>query len=59
VVLGHPGYYLRFGFVPASGFNIRSEFNVPEEVFMLKTLQDSALKDVKGTIQYHPAFNEV
>ena len=57
VVLGHPDYYPRFGFVPASGFGIKSEFNVPDEVFMLKTLQGSALQGIKGTVQYHAAFN--
>ena len=36
VVLGHPEYYPRFGFVPASRFNIKSEYEVPDEVFMLK-----------------------
>ena len=39
VVLGHPGYYPRFGFVPASRFGIRSEFDVPDEVFMALELQ--------------------
>jgi putative acetyltransferase len=45
--------------VPASRFGIKSEFNVPDEVFMLKTLQDSALQGIKGTIQYHAAFSEL
>jgi len=36
VVLGHPDYYPRFGFVPARRFNIKSEYDVPAEVFMLK-----------------------
>ena len=58
VVLGHPDYYPRFGFVPASRFNINSEFKVPDEVFMLKELQAAALDGVSGTIQYHPAFNQ-
>jgi len=58
VVLGHPAYYPRFGFVPASRFNLTSEFKVPDEVFMVKELQDAALQDASGTIQYHPAFNQ-
>ena len=58
VVMGHPDYYPRFGFVPASNFNIKSEYNVPAEVFMLKELLDSALKGSKGTIQYHAAFKQ-
>lgn len=59
VVLGHPAYYPRFGFVPASRFHIKSEYDVPDEVFMLKELQPSALQGFSGTIQYHPAFQQV
>jgi len=58
VVLGHPDYYPRFGFVPASRFNIKSEYDVPDEVFMLKELKQSALTGVKGVIQYHEAFKQ-
>lgn len=58
VVLGYPDYYPRFGFVPASRFNLKSEYDVPDEVFMLMELQDSALKDCKGIIQYHAAFKQ-
>ena len=35
-VLGHPDYYPRFGFVPASRFNIKSEYEVPDEVSCLR-----------------------
>lgn len=59
IVLGHPDYYPRFGFVPASRYNINSEYDVPDEVFMLKELQTSALQGISGTIQYHPAFQQV
>jgi putative acetyltransferase len=34
VVLGHPQYYPRFGFVPAKRFGIRCSWPVPESVFM-------------------------
>ena len=59
VVLGHPEYYPRFGFVPASRFQIKCEYDVPDEVFMLKELQPSALQGISGTIHYHPAFQQV
>ena len=59
VVLGHPAYYPRFGFVPASAFNIKSEYDVPEEVFMLKELIPGVLTGFEGVIQYHEAFNQV
>ena len=34
VLVGHPEYYPRFGFLPAKRFGIRYEEEVPEEVFM-------------------------
>ena len=59
VVLGHPEYYPRFGFVPASRFGIRSEYEVPDEVFMVQELREGALQGRTGTIRYHPAFANV
>jgi len=56
VVLGHPEYYPRFGFVPASRFGIRSEYDVPDDVFMIQELREGALRGRTGTIRYHPAF---
>jgi putative acetyltransferase len=59
VVIGHPDYYPRFGFVPASTFNIKSEYEVPDEAFMLKELKKSALTGIQGVIQYHETFNQL
>lgn len=59
VVLGHPEYYPRFGFVPSTRFDIRSEYDVPEEVFMVLELERGYLDGRTGTIRYHPAFAEV
>lgn len=57
VVLGHAEYYPRFGFVPASRFGLRSEYDVPDEVFMARELTPGALQGSgPGTIRYHPAF---
>jgi len=56
VVLGHPEYYPRFGFIPASQFEIRSEYDVPDEVFMATEIRRGYLDNVHGTIRYHPAF---
>lgn len=39
VVLGHPNYYPRFGFHPASRFDVRCEWHVPEDVFMMRWLE--------------------
>lgn len=57
VVLGHPGYYPRFGFRPASRFGVRSEYDVPDEVFMALELETGALRP--GTIRYHEAFGSM
>jgi putative acetyltransferase len=56
VVLGHAEYYPRFGFVSASRFGIRSEYDVPDEVFMLLELEAGFVTGKTGTIRYHPAF---
>src|SRR5215470_1023512 len=59
VVLGHPDYYPRFGFVPAGRFGIKSEYDVANEVFMVKELQEGALSGCAGVVKYQPEFNEV
>jgi putative acetyltransferase len=56
VVLGHAEYYPRFGFVPASTFGLRSEYDVPDDVFLALELFPGALRQRAGTIRYHPAF---
>jgi putative acetyltransferase len=56
VVLGHPQFYPRFGFAPASRFGLRCEYDAPDEAFMALELRGSALKGKTGTIRYHPAF---
>jgi putative acetyltransferase len=38
VVLGHPAYYPRFGFVPAGRFGVRCPWDVPDEAFMMLPL---------------------
>lgn len=57
-ILGHPEYYTKFGYKPASKYNILSPFkDVPDETFMIKEIKDDYLKDKEGTIQYSEAFN--
>jgi putative acetyltransferase len=56
VVLGHAGYYPRFGFAPASRLSLRSEYDVPDDVFMVCELQPGRLHGRAGTIRYHEAF---
>jgi putative acetyltransferase len=59
VVLGHATYYPRFGFMPASRFGLRCQYDVPDEVFMVLELTPGVLHGRFGMIQYHPAFANV
>ena len=56
VVLGHPAYYPRFGFRPASAFGLACAYDVPDEAFMALELVEGALADAGGVARYHPAF---
>jgi putative acetyltransferase len=56
IVLGHPEFYPKFGFVPASVFGLISGYDVPDEVFMALELDTGALEGKRGTVKYHPAF---
>jgi putative acetyltransferase len=59
VVLGHPEFYPRFGFVSASRYSVKCEYHVPEEVFMLIELREGSMKGRAGVVRYQPEFNEV
>jgi putative acetyltransferase len=56
VVLGHPDFYPRFGFIPASRKNLGCEYDVPDEVFMVLELETGALQDCSGTVKYRSEF---
>ena len=56
IVLGHPEYYPRFGFVPAMPLGVRCPFEVSSEVFMLLELRPGALAGRTGTVRYRPEF---
>ncbi len=58
-VLGHPRYYPRFGFSTASAKGLRSEYDVPDEVFMVVELRPGALRGRTGTVKYRPEFASV
>jgi putative acetyltransferase len=55
IVLGHPHFYKRFGFQPSVNYKITSPFPVPEDVFMVKPLQNYQEK-YQGKVVYPPAF---
>lgn len=59
VVLGHPEYYPRFGFVPASRKGLRCEYEVPDEAFMVTELKPGALGGRRGLVKYRPEFSRL
>lgn len=56
VVIGHPEYYPRLGFRPASQFGVQSDWDVPDEVFMMMVLADEEMHGIKGAVKYRPEF---
>jgi putative acetyltransferase len=59
IVLGHPGYYPRFGFVPASQHGLTCPWeNVPDEAFMVLVLDEATMSGVSGMVQYRAEFAE-
>ncbi|HMF96436.1 MAG TPA: N-acetyltransferase [Vicinamibacterales bacterium] len=59
VVLGHPGYYPRFGFRPASTYGLTCEWDVPDGVFMVLVLDESTLLGASGRVKYRQEFSTV
>ncbi len=55
VVLGHSGYYPRFGYLPASCFGIQAPFEVPDENFMALNLRGHQMM-LNGVVEYDRAF---
>ena len=51
IVLGHPAYYPRFGFVEALPLGIRAPYDVPSEAWMVLELHPHALGGVQGMVK--------
>ena len=59
IVLGHPDYYPRFGFEPASHEGIRCQWEgVPDEAFMILILDEKAMEGISGVARYRSEFDE-
>ena len=58
VVLGHPGYYPRFGFGPAAELGIVAPFEVPAEAWMALRLP-AHRPELRGVVRYADAFAAV
>jgi putative acetyltransferase len=60
VVVGHPKYYPRFGFEPASRHNLASQWDgMPDAAFMVLILDIDAMAGVAGVAKYREEFNDV
>lgn len=58
VVVGHPTYYPRFGFEPASRHGLASQWEgMPDEAFMALILEAEAMAGVSGVAFYLEEFN--
>jgi len=59
IVLGHAGYYPRFGFERASHYAIRSQWEgIPDEAFMVLMLDRPAMQDISGIARYRAEFDD-
>jgi putative acetyltransferase len=59
IVLGHPAYYPRFGFEPASHYGLRSQWeDVPDEAFMVVINNSDVLPKDGGVVRYRKEFEE-
>jgi putative acetyltransferase len=56
VVLGHPEFYPRFGFKPASDYGLHCVYPAPAETFMVLELRPGTLKTASGLVKYQPEF---
>jgi len=59
IVLGHPHYYPRFGFIPAKRHEIVWEHDVSDEAFLVQEIQAGALAQTCGVVKYRPEFDAV
>lgn len=56
IVVGHPDYYPRFGFQPASKWGIKAPFEVPDDAFLALELIPNELENRHGIVKYPPEF---
>ena len=59
IVLGHPTYYPRFGFVPASRSGLTCQWDgIPDDVFMAQILDAERMHGVAGAARYRDEFDD-
>ena len=55
-VLGHPGYYPRFGFAPAEPRGLECQWPGRGPAWMVAELEPDAIRGRTGRVIHHPAF---
>jgi putative acetyltransferase len=58
-VLGHPGFYPRFGFQPAAEKGLRYKHSDFDPYFMVTELVPGALNGMSGLVKYHSEFDKL
>lgn len=57
LLIGHPAYYPKFGFQPARAHGLElTQYQVPDDVFMVGELKDRELENTVGELHYPKAF---
>ncbi len=60
-VLGHPGYYPRFGFQPAGQLGLSAPYPIPQKnanAWMVLELRQGVIGNIRGTVRCAEALNE-
>lgn len=58
VLLGHPGYYPLFGYLPAKQWNLTNPWGYTDDPWMAIELVEGSLENKAGLVVYPDAFNE-
>ncbi len=56
IVLGSPLYYSRFGYISAKTYGIECPFDIPEDYYMAKNLQEKTT-NLCAVVEYPKEFN--
>ncbi len=56
LLLGHPGYYPKFGYQKASLYGIQFPFEAPDECCMVAELKSGGLDGLRGVVCYPAPF---
>lgn len=60
VLIGHPEYYPRFDFAPAREKGLQCEYEVPDNVFMVREMRPGVLPITPAlVVRYHEAFKNL